>query len=253
MKVTVLGCGHAGGVPSVSAGWGRCDPENPRNRRRRPSVLVEDGETTILIDTSPDLREQLLGASVRRLDGVLYTHGHADHLHGIDDLRELNRAMQAPIDIYGDVDLLARIRERFGYVLEPLDSQYYYKPVLTPHVVTERFRVGGVEVLPFVQDHDVCATLGYRIGDFAYSTDAVNLDDAAFEALAGVRLWIVGALTNRPHGTHAHVDKALAWIERVGPERALLTHMSTSLDYCRLKARLPAHVEPGYDGMVIEL
>ena len=253
MKITVLGCGPAGGVPSVSGGWGKCDPTNPRNRRRRPSLLVQQGETTLLIDSSPDLREQLLDAGVRRLDAVLFTHAHADHLHGIDDLREVNRVLQAPLPIHASAEVLQIIARRFGYVLEPLESPYYYKPVLHPVEITGSFQVRNIPVTPFVQDHGTCTSLGFRLGEVAYSTDVTKLDDEAFRVLAGVRLWIVDAFTEREHPTHASLEVALGWIERVRPERAGLTHMSALLDYDDLKRRLPAHVEPGYDGLVIEM
>lgn len=253
MKLTVLGCGPAGGVPSIGGGWGQCDPAEPRNRRRRPSVLVEDGGVAILIDTSPDLRDQLLEAGVRRLDAVLYTHEHADHLHGIDDLREINRAMQAPIAIHAAPEVMETIRARFGYVFEPLEIPYYYKPVLEPHEIDGSFVVRGVTVTPFRQDHGTCDTLGFRIGDVAYSTDVKSLDEGALRALEGVKLWVVDAFVDRPHETHACVEQALAWIDQVQPKRAVLTHMSASLDYATLKRRLPAHVEPGYDGLAVEV
>lgn len=253
MKLTILGCGGAGGVPSISGGWGKCDPNEPRNRRRRTSALVETDSANILIDTSPDLREQLLDAGVRRLDAVLYTHAHADHLHGIDDLREINRVMQAPIPVYGTAQVLETIGQRFGYVFKGLEVPYYYKPVLQQVEINGNFGIGDVAVQPFEQDHGTCTSLGFRIGPVAYSTDVVGLDDAAFDALAGVRVWVVDAFVERPHDTHAHVAQALAWIERVKPERAVLTHMGAGLDYRSLRERLPPHVEPGYDGMVIEV
>lgn len=253
MKVTILGCGPAGGVPSVSGGWGKCDPANPRNRRRRPSLLAEQGGTTILIDTSPDLRDQLLDAGAGRLDAVLFTHAHADHLHGIDDLREVNRVLQAPLPVHATAEVLQTIAERFAYVFKPLESPYYYKPVLQPVEITGPFCIGGISVVPFVQDHGNCTSLGFRLGDVAYSTDVTRLDEDVFQTLAGVRLWIVDAFTERTHPTHASLEVALGWIERLRPERAVLTHMSAALDYDDLRRRLPAHVEPGYDGMVIEL
>lgn len=253
MKVTLLGCGPAGGVPSISGGWGRCDPANPRNRRRRPSLLVEHDGTTLLVDTSPDMREQLLDAGVSRLDAVLFTHAHADHVHGIDDLREINRVIQAPLPAFASGEVLAIIGERFGYVFEPLEAPYYYKPVLQPIEITAPFQVRNIAVTPFEQDHGTCVSLGFRFGDVAYSTDLTKLDEAAFRALAGVRVWIVDAFTDHDHPTHASVDVALGWIERLRPERAVLTHMSAKLDYDQLKRRLPPNVEPGYDGMVLDL
>ena len=255
MKVTILGSGGASGVPSISAGWGRCDPDNPRNRRRRPSILVEREDTCLLVDTSPDLRMQLLDAEVKRLDAVLYTHDHADHLHGIDDLREINRAMKAPIPIWATSEVLATIGQRFGYVLEPQhpDTPVIYKPLLEPRLIEGPFRIGGIDVVPFDQDHGYCRTTGFRFAKLAYSTDVVELPEAAFAALEGIEVWIVGCLLNAPHPTHAHVDKVLEWIKRVSARRVIITHMGTGLDSAALKARLPAHAEPGYDGMVIEV
>lgn len=254
MKVTILGSGAAGGVPTISRGWGACDPANPRNRRRRPSILVEEGEARLLVDTSPDCREQLLDAGVRSLSGVLFTHDHADHLHGIDDLREVNRAMQAPLPIFAAPEVIESIRRRFPYVLGSVEEgQTIYKPMLEPHDVTGPFAVAGLPVVPYDQDHGFCRTLGFRFGNFAYSTDVVDLPEASFQALDGVHTWVVGCLTFAPHPTHAHLDKVLDWIERVRPARAVLTHMTPSMDYDSLRAQLPKHVEPAYDGMVLSV
>lgn len=254
ITATILGCGGATGVPSISSGWGACNPDNPKNRRRRPSILVESCGMRLLVDTSPDLREQLLDAGVRHLDAVIYTHGHADHVHGIDDLREVNRAMGGPLPLYAAADVLESIAQRFPYVLgEVAEGQTIYKPMLLPHEVTGPFAVGAVGVTPFTQDHGYGSTLGLRFGPLAYSTDVVDLDNAAFEVLAGIDTWIVGCLTDHAHPTHADVDKVLGWVERLKPRRTVLTHMSTRLDYDALKARLPAHVEPAYDGLMIEV
>jgi phosphoribosyl 1,2-cyclic phosphate phosphodiesterase len=253
MKITMLGCGASGGVPLIGGNWGRCDPTDPRNRRRRGSVLVECCGTVILIDTSPDLREQLLDAGVARLDAVLMTHAHADHLHGIDDLRTINRLMQKAIPLYADAATLAEVGRRFGYVLEPASDAGFYRPTLTPHEISGPFAIGPVPVMPFAQDHGFGTTLGFRIGGFAYSTDATELDDAAFAAVAGVDVWIVDCLRREPHPTHSHLAKSLAWIARARPRRAVLTHMDQSFDYRELSAELPPGVEPGRDGLVIEL
>ncbi|CAA7617924.1 MBL fold metallo-hydrolase [Magnetospirillum sp. UT-4] len=254
MRATILGSGAASGVPSISRGWGACDPAEPKNRRSRPSILVEDSGVRILVDTSPDCRQQLIDAGVRHLDAVLYTHDHADHLHGIDDLREVNRAMQAPIAIHGAPEVLDSIRARFPYVLGEVEGgQSIYKPMLLPHVIQGPFSVGGVGVVPIAQDHGYCATTGFRFGALAYSTDLVEMPEESFAALAGIEVWIVGCLTYDPHATHAHLDKVLGWIERIGPRRAVLTHMTPSLDYQTLRGRLPVNVEPGFDGMVIDV
>jgi phosphoribosyl 1,2-cyclic phosphate phosphodiesterase len=254
MKITILGCGASTGVPAIGPNWGRCDPADPRNRRRRVSLLVEAGEVAILIDTSPDLREQLIDARVRRLDAVVMTHAHADHLHGIDDIRQLNRLMNAAIPLWADGKTLAEIRRRFGYTLEPPpEPGRFYKPTLEPNEITGAFAIRGVPVTPFVQDHGFSTSLGFRIGPMAYSTDVTELDDAAFGAIAGVELWVVDCMRRAPHPTHSHLEKTLAWIERVRPRRAVLTHMDHTLDYRELSAELPPGVEPGRDGLVIEL
>lgn len=257
MRVEILGCGGSSGTPAVDWAWGKCDPAEPRNRRLRPSILVEEGETRILVDTSPDLRQQLLNARVNHLDAVVLTHYHADHLHGIDDLRPINRLKNGPIDLYADGATLVQVRDRFGYVLEPLadGASVYYKPTLIPHEVKdrERFRIGEIDVAAFVQDHGYCDSLGLRFGPVAYSTDVVNLPEHAFAMLAGIKVWIVGVLARDPHPTHAHVAKALDWIDRVKPERAYLTHLSGLFDYRSFLAELPDGIEPAYDGLVIEV
>ncbi len=255
MKVTILGSGAAGGVPMISSGWGRCDPSNPKNRRRRPSILVEEAGKRVLIDTSPDLREQLLSADINHLDAVLYTHSHADHLHGIDDLREVNRAMKAPIPVFGTEETLNDIAVRFDYVFKPLDlaKDSIYKPWLIPNVVKGAFTAAGLEIISFEQDHGHSLTTGYRIGSMAYSTDVMDLPEASMAQLEGLDLWIVGCLLDIPHATHAHIDKALAWGERLKPNHMVITHMSPRLDYASLSGSLPKGVEPGYDGMVLTL
>ena len=256
MRLTILGCGSSSGTPSLDGGWGKCDPGDARNRRLRPAVLVENGDSRLLVDTPPDLRQQLIDADVAALDAVLFTHFHADHLHGIDDLRPVNRLMKAPLDAYADTETLRIIGERFGYVFTPLppETDYYFKPVLVPHLIRpgETFHVGAIPVTPFEQDHGVCRTMGFRFGSIAYSTDVVRLDANALAALGGVAVWIIGTLGDRPHPTHAHVDLALEWIEMVKPGRAILTGLGGGLDYGNLKRRLPAGVEPAYDGMAIE-
>lgn len=254
MKVTVLGCGASTGVPAIGPNWGACDPADPRNRRRRASLLVEVGRVAILLDMSPDLREQLIDARVRRLDAVVMTHAHADHLHGIDDIRQLNRLMGAAIPLWADPETLAEIGRRFGYALQrPAEPGRFYQPTLEPNEIAGPFSIAGVPVVPFAQDHGFGTTLGLRIGRFAYSTDVTELDEAAFAALAGLELWIVDCMRRAPHPTHSDLAKTLGWIRRVGPRRAVLTHMDQTLDYRTLSAELPAGVEPGRDGLVIEL
>ncbi|HKS89513.1 MAG TPA: MBL fold metallo-hydrolase [Stellaceae bacterium] len=254
MRATLLGCGASWGVPAIGPDWGRCDSSDPRNRRRRGSLLVESGGATLLIDTSPDLREQMLDAGAAHIDAVLLTHAHADHLHGIDDLRIVNKLTGKPISLYATAATLAEVERRFGYVVQPaVPGRPLYRPALIPQPIDGPFAAAGIRVVPFAQDHGYSTTMGFRIGGLAYSTDATELDEAAFAALAGVELWFVDCLRREPHPTHSHLAKTLAWIARVAPRRAVLVHMDQSLDYRELMAELPPGVEPGRDGLAIEL
>lgn len=255
MRITVLGSGHSGGTPLVGVGWGKCDPDNPKNLRLRPSILVESDDSRLLIDTSPDLRQQLLNSGVLHIDGLVYTHDHADHLHGLDDLRALNRAMNADIPAFASAETWAVIEARFGYVLEPLkeDVGYYYKPCLERHDIAagETFTAAGFGILAIDQDHGFIRTLGFRIGDFAYCTDVVEMPANSINALKGVKTWMVGVLMDDPHPTHVHVDKAIDWAREIGAERTIMIHLSQHLDFDTLAARLPDGMEPAYDGMVV--
>ncbi|WP_417448906.1 MBL fold metallo-hydrolase [Kordiimonas sp.] len=250
MKLTVLGCGTSGGVPKMPEYWGACDPNNPKNRRRRASILVEEGGTTLLVDTTPDLREQLLDAYVHKLDAVFYTHDHADHTHGIDDLRGIFQAMRKRVPVYGDPQTLGVLRHRFDYIFR---SQNGYPAICRGHMLKGATTVRGIKVTPFEQGHGGGLSLGYRFGDVAYSTDLDRLPESAFEVLSGVKVWIVDALRYDPHPTHSHLAQTLSWIERVKPERAVLTHMTWDMDYETLRKELPDGVEPAYDGMTITL
>lgn len=252
MKVTILGCGTSGGVPRVGPNWGRCDPTEPKNRRRRGSILVEQGGTRLLVDTSPDLRMQLLDTGVDDIDAVVWTHEHADQTHGIDELRVIAVDRRKRIPAWADARTLENLRRRFGYCFErPAGSPY--PPIFEAKEIRGPFDVGSVSVLPFDQDHGSTTSLGFRFGNIAYSNDVVALSDAAFEILGGVRVWIVDAMRHEPHPTHAHVDLALEWIGRVRPARAVLTNLHHTLDYNQLKAMLPAGVEPAFDGLEIEV
>ncbi len=261
LRAIILGSGGSTGVPGVGLGWGACDPANSRNRRTRPSIIVENDDTRLLVDTSPDLREQLLRHDIDRLDGILMTHAHADHLHGIDDIRGVNRAMGAPIDLYANAVTHSSIKTRFGYVLEPLQNlptdttPFYYKPVLTPHMIEPgmTLKIGSIAVQVMDQDHGRTKTLGFRFGDLAYSTDVKELPESAFEVLEGIKTWIVGAPVTHPnHPTHVHVDGALKWIERVRPERAIISHLGLGIDFDTVQKDLPDRVELAYDGMIIK-
>ena len=252
MRLTILGCGTSGGVPRIGNDWGDCDPNEPRNRRRRASVAVETGQTRVIVDTSPDFRDQCLDAGIDRLDGVIFTHDHADHCHGIDDLRFIAYAMRRRIDVYSDQGTLDRLRRRFGYCFETPEGSLY-PPIVRAHAVDGPFSIGDLEVIPFKQNHGDMDTLGLRFGPIAYSTDVVALDEAAFATLDGVRVWVVDALRHEYHPTHANLETTLKWIERVKPQRAVLTHMNFELDYQTLRNELPAGIEPAYDGMVIDV
>jgi phosphoribosyl 1,2-cyclic phosphate phosphodiesterase len=263
LRFTVLGCGSSPGVPRIGGDWGACDPTNPKNRRRRCSLLAQrlssgGALTNVLIDTSPDLREQALASGIGSVDGVLYTHSHADHIHGIDDLRGFVMNMRRRVDIYGDEPTLARLMTGFGYCFEtPPGSEY--PPILNAHAlaagvpVTIKGQGGALTALPVTQLHGRINSLAFRIGGLAYSPDASGFDASAESLLGGLDVWILDALRPRPHPNHLSVDEALEWIGRLRPKRAILTHMHVDLDYEALRRKLPPHVEPAYDGMVIEL
>ncbi len=264
LRYTILGCGSSGGVPrlgSAGALWGDCDPTNPRNRRRRCSLLVErlhgDAVTRVLIDTSPDLREQMLDAGVGQLDGVVYTHSHADHVHGIDDLRAVVLNMQARLPVWADAATQAELIARFGYAFaQPAASPY--PPILDLRAIGEdRFSVDGaagpITFTPFRVDHGSMEALGFRIGDLAYLPDVVRIPDLARSQLQGLEVWIIDALRRRPHPTHAHLDLTLKWIAELRPAQAVLTNMHLDLDYATLCNELPPHIRPAFDGMVLHV
>ncbi len=258
MRITVLGCGSSTGTPSIEAGWGACDPNNSKNNRLRPSIYIQDEERSLLIDTSPDLRQQLLNHDIRHIDAVLYTHAHSDHLHGIDDLRGINRCMNAAIPVFADALTMASIKQRFPYIFEPLaeNATIYYKATLEPQVTIEHgqtFEAGGFEITAIEQDHAYATTYGFRIGDFAYSTDLITMHEDGFDLLKGIKVWMMGTFSDKSHPTHLDVGRALEWIEKVGAERAVFTHLSFSLDYETLQAKLPPGVLVGYDGMIIDI
>jgi phosphoribosyl 1,2-cyclic phosphate phosphodiesterase len=260
LEVTILGCGSSGGVPRADGAWGACDPANPRNLRSRCSLLVRrqgaGEETTLIVDTSPDLRLQTIGARVRRLDAILLTHDHADQVHGIDDVRAFFLRQGERIPCHMDRATEASLMRRFGYIFE---GEAGYPAICHPMPLLahgEAWNVDGpsgeIPVTTFDQDHGGVRTVGYRFGGVAYSSDVVDLDEAAFAALADLDVWIVDALRHKPHPTHAHLARTLEWIERVKPRRAILTNMHIDLDYEALKRELPPHVEPAFDGQRLE-
>ena len=261
LEVVILGCGSSAGVPRADGDWGACDPADPRNRRSRCSLMVrrrshEGPETTLIVDASPEFRLQTNAASVRRLDALLLTHDHADQCHGIDDIRAFAITQQARIPCWMDLASAASLSERFGYIFR---GQGQYRPIADLHSVPIEGGAwsidgpsGPIPVVAFDQDHGDIRSFGYRFGPIAYSSDLIDLPEASFAALDGVEVWIVDALRYTPHPTHAHVDKTLSWIERVKPKRAILTNLHIDLDFAELAARLPAGVEPAYDGLSLE-
>jgi phosphoribosyl 1,2-cyclic phosphate phosphodiesterase len=260
LRFTILGCGSSGGVPRLGGDWGACDPANPKNRRRRCSLLVErigpGGTTRVLVDTSPDMREQLLDAGVGTLDAVAYTHAHADHVHGIDDLRQIVFNLRGRLAVWADAPTQEALLGRFGYAfVQPAGSPY--PPILDLFTIDGPFTVAGaggpLRLIPFEADHGPSRALGFRIGGLAYLPDAVGIPEAAWPVLEGLDAFVVDALRRRPHPTHAHLDMTLGWIARARPARAVLTNMHVDLDHATLLAELPAGIEPAHDGLVIDL
>jgi len=258
LRFTILGCGSSGGVPRVGGDWGACDPHNPKNRRRRCALLVErhgaNGTTRVLIDTGPDMREQLLSADVPRIDAAVYTHAHADHLHGIDDLRGFAMAEKRRIDVYMDDETLERAQTAFGYCFEGASG---YPPILNAKTIAPGtpFAIdgagGSITLTPFAQHHGRIRSLGFRIGGLAYSSDLHDIPAESLPYLAHLDVWIIDALRYKVHSSHLTVAQALEWIERLEPERAVLTNLHQDLDYDTLSRELPAGVEPAYDMMVL--
>lgn len=250
MRVTVLGCGSSMGVPRPDGHWGACDPNNPKNCRTRSSILLQANNKNILIDTSPDLRQQTLAAEISRIDSVIWTHDHADQSHGIDDLRCFAYGQRFAIPAWADQETLDSLRSKFRYCFEMVSG---YPPIVSAHLIDGPFEIEGLKAVPFRQRHGRIHSLGFRFGDFAYSNDVGELDEAAFEALSGVEIWMVDCLRYIPHESHAHLDKTLSWIKRLGPRRAILTNLHIDLDYDVLRQQLPPHIEPAYDGMRFEV
>ncbi|MGG7644227.1 MBL fold metallo-hydrolase [Rhodovulum sp. YNF3179] len=260
IRCTILGCGSSGGVPRLGGHWGDCDPDDPRNQRTRCSMLVERpgpaGTTRVLIDSSPDLRQQLLRAGVGHLDAVVYTHQHADHVHGLDDLRMIVFNRGARLPVWADGPTQDALLGRFGYAfVQPEGSAY--PPILDLHTldgpVTVAGRGGEITLTPFEVEHGNIEALGFRIGDLAYLPDVSAMTPEAWEAVRDLDVWVLDALRRRPHPTHAHLALSLEWIESARPRRAVLTNMHVDLDYATVAAETPDHVVPAHDGMVIEI
>ena len=264
LTFTLLGCGSSGGVPRVGNQWGNCDPENPLNRRRRCALLIRQqasigATTTVLVDAGPDLREQLLASSVTHLDGVLLTHSHADHIFGLDDLRQLALSMDSAIPIHMDQQTADIVLRSFDYVFRQAPGSSYPR-FCTDHLINRRQAVnlagagGEISAIPLIAEHGDITALGFKIGNLAYLPDVKRIsDEASLAALQGLDILIIDALRHTPHPSHMHLDEALEFIEQLQPGQAVLTNMHTDLDYEQLSAELPVGVEPGFDGMELTL
>jgi phosphoribosyl 1,2-cyclic phosphate phosphodiesterase len=258
--VTILGCGSSGGVPRLGNKWGACDPSNKKNQRRRCSVLIEQttskGTTRVLIDTSPDLRSQLLSANIGELDAVIYTHAHADHVHGLDDLRMIVINMRRRLPVYADKATKKALLYRFNYAFEtPKGSSY--PPILDMNEIKAAFEItgdgGSIDFIPFEVNHGDMDALGFRVGDMAYLPDVFDIPSSAWQQLNDLKLWIVDALRYTPHPSHAHVEKTLGWISKVKPQHTIITNMHIDLDYATFSSELPDSIEPAFDMMKVTI
>jgi phosphoribosyl 1,2-cyclic phosphate phosphodiesterase len=253
MKLLFLGSGTSHGVPVIGCDCAVCASADPRNRRTRVSALVREGESALLIDTPPDFREQMLRHRVRRVDAVLFTHAHADHIFGLDDVRILCNMQRAPMPVYGSPETLAQLRQKFDYVFDSRDfTRGWDVPRLTAHPLTGPAQIAGVEVVPTPIRHGCATILGYRFGGLAYLTDCSGVPEETLALLRGLDTVVVGAIRHERHPTHFSVGEALELIERLKPRRAFITHISHRLEHASTEANLPGHVRLAYDGLEIE-
>ena len=260
LRFTILGCGSSGGVPRLGGHWGQCDSENPKNRRSRCSMLVErhgdEGTTRVLIDSSPDMRTQLLTADVGSLDAVVFTHQHADHVHGLDDLRMIVFNMRRRIDVWADGPTTDALISRFGYAfVKPEGSPY--PPILDLHSLDGPVTIDGaggeVTLNPFRVGHGSIDSLGFRIAGLAYLPDVANMYPESWEAVRDLEVWVLDSLRREPHPTHTHYAQSLEWMVKAAPKQGILTNMHIDLDYQTVCDETPDNITAAYDGMVIEL
>lgn len=252
MKITILGCGSSVGVPSLKFGWGECDSDNPKNRRFRSSIIIEHMDTSLLIDMSPDLRQQLLNYDSYKIDGVLLTHEHYDHVIGINELRPVFFNQDKLLEIYAAENVIKNIRKMFYYLFEKTDY-LIHKPYISTNVITDSFAIGDISGICFEQNHGYSTSTGIRICNFAYTTDVMKFCESSFEKLYGLDVWIVGCVSREKTATHAHLDTVLQWVKELKPKMTFLTHMSTLMDYDSLIKELPENVRPAHDGLQIFL
>lgn len=257
---SILGCGSSGGVPRIGGKWGQCDPSNPKNNRKRCSLLVEqtsaDGSTTVLIDTAPEMRLQLIDAGIGAIDAVIYTHSHADHVHGIDDLRQIALNTEKRVPVWADNKTGKDLLRRFDYAFKQAKNSPY-PPVLKMNFFNDNIEItgkgGAINFTPIRVIHGSADAFGFRVGDIAYIPDVSEIPAESWAQLKGLSYWIIDALRYAPHPSHTHVEQTLKWIEHIAPKHAILTNMHLDLDYETLRKTLPSHISPAYDGLKIDI
>ena len=262
MEITILGCGPSYGIPTAKFGFGQCNPNNPKNARTRSSIFVSDGNTDLFIDTQTELRFQLYNAGIKNIDAVMWTHMHADHLMGIDDVRIYTRTQISafeeviPLPAYMNEKDFEEFKQRFPFYLKPFKYIKQKEPPFDVHLIkpAEPFQIGSLDILPILQDHGSCETLGFKINNkVAYNTDLIDFIDYDINQLKGIDLWILGCVSNRSNDKHVYLEKALKWFEIVQPKRLILTHLGARMDYDTIMAQLPKEMELAYDGMKISV